>query len=43
MQADSVFEGLALTMIEQQISLRMAQAAERWLLAWGGESIALSL
>ena len=40
LQADSVFEGLALTMIEQQISLRMAQTAERWLLAWGDESIA---
>ncbi len=39
LQADLLFEALALTMIEQQIALRMAQAAERWLLAWGGESI----
>lgn len=39
LQADSLFEALALTMIEQQIALRMAQNAERWLMAWGGESI----
>ena len=39
LQADSVFEALALTMIEQQIALKMAQIAERWLLAWGGESL----
>ncbi|MCC6804586.1 MAG: hypothetical protein IT319_17010 [Anaerolineae bacterium] len=39
LQADSLFEALALTMIEQQIALRMAQNAERWLLAWGGDSI----
>ncbi len=39
LQADSVFEGLALTIIEQQIALRMAQTAERWLLAWADESI----
>lgn len=39
LQADSLFEALALTVIEQQIALKMAQAAERWLLAWGGESI----
>jgi DNA-3-methyladenine glycosylase II len=39
LQADSLFEALALTMIEQQIALKMAQAAERWLLAWGGEII----
>lgn len=38
-QADSLFEALSLTMIEQQIALKMAQTAERWLLAWGGESI----
>jgi len=38
-QADSLFEALGLTMVEQQIALRMAQAAERWLLAWGGESL----
>jgi len=39
LQADSLFEALALTIIEQQIALRMAQTAERWLLVWGGESI----
>lgn len=39
LQADSLFEAVALTMIEQQIALKMAQAAERWLLAWGSESI----
>jgi DNA-3-methyladenine glycosylase II len=39
MQADSLFEALLLTMIEQQIALKMAQAAERWLLEWGGESL----
>ncbi len=39
LQADSVFEGLALTIIEQQIALRMAQTAERWLLAWADELI----
>ncbi|MBI1256605.1 MAG: hypothetical protein GC204_03980 [Chloroflexi bacterium] len=37
LQADSLFEALALTMIEQQIALKMAQVAERWLLDWGGE------
>ena len=26
-------------MIEQQIALKMAQTAERWLLDWGGESL----
>ena len=39
LQADSLFEALALTMIEQQIALKMAQVAERWLLNWGGESL----
>lgn len=39
LQADSLLEALLLTMIEQQIALKMAQAAERWLLAWGGESL----
>ena len=38
LQADLLFEALALTMIEQQIALKMAQTAERWLLDWGGES-----
>lgn len=40
LQADSLFEALALTMIEQQIALKMAQTAERWLLSWGGDTIA---
>ena len=35
--ADSMFEALILCIIEQQISLKMAHAAERWLLAWAGE------
>ncbi len=39
LQADSLFEALLLTMIEQQIALKMAQAAERWLLVWGGASL----
>ena len=39
LQADSLFEALALTMIEQQIALKMAQIAERWLLNWGGEAL----
>ena len=39
LQANSLFEALALTMIEQQIALKMAQTAERWLLDWGGESL----
>ncbi|MFQ3566837.1 MAG: hypothetical protein SNJ59_07530 [Aggregatilineales bacterium] len=38
-QAESLFEALAITMIEQQIALRMAQQAERWLVAQLGESI----
>lgn len=39
MQADTMFEAVLLTMIEQQIALKMAQAAERWLLAWGGAAL----
>ncbi|MEP7293767.1 MAG: hypothetical protein ABI835_18410 [Chloroflexota bacterium] len=39
LQADSLFEALLLTMTEQQISLKMAHAAQRWLLEWSGESI----
>ncbi len=39
LQADSLFEALALTVIEQQIALKLAQTAERWLLTWGGEAI----
>jgi DNA-3-methyladenine glycosylase II len=37
--ADTLFESLALTIIEQQITLKMAQRAERWLMAWGGRGI----
>jgi len=40
LQADTVFEALVLTMIEQQIALKQALIAERWLLTWGGEMIA---
>lgn len=39
LQAGSVYEGMVLTIIEQQISLKTAQTAERWLLAWGGDSL----
>ncbi|MBE2268000.1 MAG: DNA-3-methyladenine glycosylase 2 family protein [Anaerolinea sp.] len=38
-QADTLFEAVALTVIEQQITLKMAQTSERWLLAWANESI----
>lgn len=36
---DSVFEALAITIIEQQIALTMAQAAERWLIRTYGEAL----
>ncbi|NDJ61489.1 MAG: hypothetical protein GYB67_10205, partial [Chloroflexi bacterium] len=39
LRADSVFESVALTIIEQQIALKAAQAGERWLCAWGGAHI----
>ncbi len=39
LQADSVLEALFLTIIEQQIALKMAQTAQRWLLEWGGARI----
>lgn len=32
----SLFEALVVTIIEQQIALKLAQRGERWLLAWGG-------
>lgn len=38
-QAESLFEALAITMIEQQIALRMAQQAERWLVEQLGEAL----
>lgn len=34
--ADTLFEAIGLTMIEQQITLKMAQTAERWLMSWAG-------
>lgn len=34
--ADTLFEAIALTMIEQQITLKMAQNSERWLMSWTG-------
>lgn len=36
---ESLFDTLMITQIEQQISLRAAQLAERWLCAWGGDSL----
>ena len=36
---ETVFEALAMTVIEQQIALSAAQRAERWLIEWGGEGI----
>lgn len=36
---ETVFEGLAMTVIEQQISLSAAQRGERWLIEWGGAGI----
>jgi DNA-3-methyladenine glycosylase II len=36
---DDLFEALILCIIEQQIALRLALAAERWLIAWAGETI----
>ena len=38
-QSDTLFEAVALAIIEQQITLRMAQRAERWLMAWAGSGI----
>lgn len=39
MGSDTLFEAVALTMIEQQISVKMAQTAERWLMDWADEGI----
>jgi DNA-3-methyladenine glycosylase II len=36
---DTLFEAVITSIIEQQITLRMAHAAERWLMAWAGECI----
>ncbi|MDL1901053.1 hypothetical protein FBR02_09825 [Anaerolineae bacterium CFX9] len=38
-QLDSLWESLASTLIEQQIALSMAQAAERWLLRTYGDAL----
>ncbi len=38
-RAESVFEGLMVTIIEQQIALTAAQRAERWLVEWAGNCI----
>jgi DNA-3-methyladenine glycosylase II len=37
--SDTLFEAVALTMIEQQISVKMAQNSERWLMDWLDEGI----
>lgn len=36
---ENLFEAIMVTVIEQQIALRAAQNAERWLMAWGGDSL----
>jgi DNA-3-methyladenine glycosylase II len=36
---EHVFDALCVTIIEQQISLRAAQLAERWLCAWAGDRL----
>lgn len=38
-QSDLLFEAVMLTMIQQQIALKMAQTAERWLLVFAGDPI----
>lgn len=38
-QSDTLFEAVALAIIEQQITLKMAQRAERWLMAWAKSGI----
>jgi DNA-3-methyladenine glycosylase II len=38
-QSESLFEALAITIIEQQISLAAARRAERWLVQWAGDSM----
>lgn len=39
LQHDSLFEALTITIIEQQIALRMAQQGERWLIAAYGDAL----
>jgi DNA-3-methyladenine glycosylase II len=39
MRAESMFEGLMTTVIEQQIALTAAVRAERWLVEWAGNQI----
>ena len=36
---ENLFDALGCTIIEQQISLKAAQLAERWICTWGGESL----
>jgi DNA-3-methyladenine glycosylase II len=39
MRAATMFEALVTTIIEQQITLALAQRYERWLVGWGGNAI----
>jgi DNA-3-methyladenine glycosylase II len=38
-RAESVFEALVITIIEQQIALKTAQRAERWLVEWADNGV----
>nr|PZN57136.1 MAG: hypothetical protein DIU68_04840 [Chloroflexota bacterium] len=38
-QTETIFEALAITVLEQQISLAAAQRGERWLIEWAGDRI----
>lgn len=38
-RAETLYEALVTTIIEQQIALSMAQRAERWLVEWGNNAI----
>jgi len=40
-QSDSLWEALAITVIEQQIALKQAQIAERWLIATYGDPVSV--
>lgn len=39
LQTETLFEALAVTVIEQQIALTAAQRGERWLVEWAGEAV----
>ena len=39
-RAETAFEALIITVIEQQIALKAAQRAERWLVEWAGNGVA---